>query len=157
VTVDDHLEPVAARVDRSPGCGSVGHSEGILFGGFALTGSHPPGQVRLVLPVGDQKALQLGQLGVDAGLLHDEGVAGCEGFDFGVGERLLADVVDAAICDLTSHDLVDEGGFALDGLPSPYLKICQAIPLRALRLLFLRVRAIAYLVADPLGWRCPRG
>ena len=57
-------------------------------------------------------------LSVRAGFLEDQRVAGGECFDFGEGEGVLADVLDLADVEASAHDLVDEPGFALDGLPA---------------------------------------
>ena len=49
--------------------------------------------------------------------VHQQRVAGGEGLDLVVGQGGVADVLDLADVQAAAHDLGDEPGFALDGLP----------------------------------------
>ena len=67
---------------------------------------------------GALEAGKAGDFGVDLGFVEDQRVAGGERFDLGEAEGVLADVLDLADVEAAAHDLVDEPGFALDGLPA---------------------------------------
>jgi hypothetical protein len=58
-----------------------------------------------------------GDVGVDTGFSNDAGLAGGEGFDFGVGDGLFADVVDLPFFEAAVGDLADERGVGFEGLP----------------------------------------
>ena len=57
------------------------------------------------------------QFGVGLGQRQHGGVAGGDGFDLGVGELLAADVLGLAHGAVAGHDLGDEPGLGLQGLP----------------------------------------
>jgi hypothetical protein len=44
-------------------------------------------------------------------IIHDERVAGGNGFDFGEGERGVLEIFDTACGDIAAHDLGDEARF----------------------------------------------
>ena len=71
----------------------------------------------LVAGVGAFGALQAGQGGVGFGFVHQQRVAGGEGFDFAVGQGGVADVADLAGVEAAADDLADEPGLAFEGLP----------------------------------------
>ncbi len=105
--VDGHGESVAAGVAAAGEGGlklgdPAGGTVGSALGG--VVGAAEPGEAD--------------DVGIDGGLFEDEGVAGGEGLDFGVGEGLVADVFDVAVGEVAPGDLGDEGGLAFEGLPS---------------------------------------
>ena len=72
--------------------------------------------VKLVLMRGPER-IELADLGIDTDFLHDERVAGGNGFDFGKGERGVLQIFDTARGDIAAHDLGDEARFDLKELP----------------------------------------
>jgi hypothetical protein len=116
--VDGHAEEVAAGVDallgrRAHGVDLLGEGGGAVLraGDGAFEG------VLGALP-GALEAVKAGDFGVDLGFVEDQRVAGGERFDLGEAQGVLADVLDLADVEAAAHDLVDEPGFALDGLPA---------------------------------------
>ena len=57
------------------------------------------------------------QLGVGLGEGEDRRVAGCDGFDLGIGEFLTADVLGAAGGVVARYHLRDEPSLGFEGLP----------------------------------------
>jgi hypothetical protein len=115
--VELHAELVAAGVgplveDGADGGGLLAVHLGVSSG---LAGEEL--EAALVVVVGAGAAVEFGHLGLDASLFDDEGVAGGQGLDLGVGQHVLADVVDLPAGDVAAHDLVDEPGFAFADLP----------------------------------------
>ena len=130
----EQLRGVGSGGDRSP---VDGHPEELAAGVGALRGGRAHGvdllgeRVGAVLGAGDGafegvlgalpgalEAVKAGDFGVDLGFVEDQRVAGGERFDLGEAEGVLADVLDLADVEAAAHDLVDEPGFALDGLPA---------------------------------------
>ena len=72
--------------------------------------------------MGLAQPLQSGQLGVGTRLLQDEGVAGSQGLDLGVGQGGVAHVVHLPTGDIAAQDLMDERCLALDGLPAEHVE-----------------------------------
>ena len=116
--VDGHAEALAAGVGalrggRAHGVDLLGERGGAVLG----AGDGAFEGVLGALP-GALEAVKAGDFGVDLGLVEDQRVAGGERFDLGEAEGVLADVLDLADVEAAAHDLVDEPGFALDGLPA---------------------------------------
>lgn len=118
---DLHQEPVAARVHTPSGGGVVEGRHCSEPGSFGRGRRGRSFKAALLAGVRPGEAFVLGQLRLHSGLFDHEGVACGKGFDFGVGEDVLADVVEVAAGDLAAHDLVNEPGLPLEGLLSPYL------------------------------------
>ena len=112
VAVDGHLEGVAADLARAGD--RVGDGVGALGVVVGLVGGVGEGVAEglLVSLPGAVQAAEAGVVGVGAGFVEDQRVAGGEGLDFAVGEGVVADVVDLALVKLAAHDLVDEAGLA---------------------------------------------
>jgi hypothetical protein len=106
--VDRHNEPVAVGVDGQFGdCrDAVGPSE--RRGRPLLRAGPERAELLLFLLAGTFEACEAGDVGVDAGLLHDERVAGGKRLDLGEGQDLLAEVVDVAVGQVAAGDLGDE-------------------------------------------------
>ena len=71
----------------------------------------------LLLSVGRAQPRKTHQLGVHLGLLNDQRIAGCNGFDLGVGKRSRIQIFEAANRHVAAHHLGDELRFRLQGLP----------------------------------------
>jgi hypothetical protein len=82
-------------------------------------------------------------VGVDAGLLQHQRIAGGEGLDLGEGQGLVADVVDVTVRKVAAGHLSDEGRLSFEGLPSP--NFARAIP-----------RLIGGVGVGVSGWRAGR-
>ncbi|MGI8960940.1 MAG: hypothetical protein ACR2IV_14490 [Bryobacteraceae bacterium] len=72
--------------------------------------------VKLVLMSGTQ-CVELADFGVDAHFLHNQRIPGCNGFDFGEGERGVFEILDPTRGNLAAHDLGDKPGFDFKELP----------------------------------------
>jgi hypothetical protein len=119
LAVDGHGEAVAAGVG-----GPLDHGGDAVGprnqGGRPLMSGRPEGaEALLVVVMGAFEAGEAGDVGVDAGLLHDAWVAGGQGLDLGEGQDLLAQVVDLALGQIAAGDLADERSLPFEGLPSP--------------------------------------
>jgi hypothetical protein len=122
VTGDVHGEPLAAGVDAAREGGVVTRCVSAPARGLGARGRRGAGDALLVVAVGAGETFEFGHLGLDSGLFDDKRVAGGEGFDLGVGEDGVSDVVEVPAGDLATYDLVDKPGLPLARLPSPNVR-----------------------------------
>ena len=115
--VDRHTEVVSSSIDhfrqRRGQALDVALEDGDALGGDLAHAC----QVRLAATVGTLKTLQFGHLVIRDRLLQQKGVSGGERFGLCSREGDISDVVHLAHVESTAHDLGDELGFTLHGLP----------------------------------------
>ena len=117
VPVDGHGEGLAAGVlPTGDGGVDVGGELG-QAGDVLLVAGDGVAQRVLVAQVGAFGAGEAGEGGVGFGFVHEQRVAGGQGLDLAERQRDVADVADLAGVQAAVHDLADERGLALQGLP----------------------------------------
>jgi hypothetical protein len=108
--------PVELGVERlGPGGVDLGDLD-LETGQGRLGPGHGLVQPGLRLVVGAFEPVQSGDLGVETGLLDHPRIARRQRLDLVERQRGVPDVVDLADVEAAAHDLVDERGFAGDGL-----------------------------------------
>ena len=115
--VDGDREQVTAGVAHVREC-LVDRGELPFAGAGALLACGDRGAQRVVsaLPRAVHAAQPFG-FGVDLGLFEDQRVAGRDRFELGEADHVVAEVLDLADVQAAAHHLVDEPGFAFEGLP----------------------------------------